>query len=219
MRTKTQLLALLFGVVCCLSVFATRAHAQDTATPASQPLPPITTCTPVGFQYDYLTAGRHIAVLCTKPLGTGVYAHGFSCLHAACSPTTFGMSVITALVSDKPKVELDVQWAKYIKWTCDAPPDAAAKTLCDERQAWISSNWAAWTVNFKPAVWRVKVNGTYPTRPAFALTAGVLGTKEVARATVGNLCDVTKPTAPASNGDIRAEFGVPGVVTLCAKVP
>lgn len=198
--------------LCAIGVDIARAQTPE-------PLPPITTCSPVGFQYDYLTNGRHIAVLCTKPLGTGVYVHGFSCLHSACSPTAFGMSVIAALSSATPKTEIDTQWAKYIKWTCDAPPDAAAATLCTERQTWINTNYAAWTASFKPVVWRVKPNGTYATRPAFALTAGVLGTKEVARATVGNMCDVSKPTAPASNGDIRAEFGVPGVVTLCARVP
>lgn len=195
--------------VCALGVVVARA---------AEPLPPITTCSPVGFQYDYLTNGRHLAVLCTKPLGTGVYAHGFSCLHSACSPATFGMSILTAFAADKPKDEIGAQWTKHIKWTCDAPPDAAAVTLCTERQNWINANWATWTKDFKPAVWWVKPNGTYTSRPAFALVNGVLGTKEVARATVMALCDVTKPTAPASGGDIRAEFGVPGVVTLCARV-
>lgn len=189
------------------------------AARAGEPLPPISTCNPVGVQYDYLTLGRHIAVLCTKPLGDGVYVNGLSCPHAVCSPSAFGMSVAKVIVASAPKTELQAQWAANVKWTCDAPPDASALALCTERQAWISSNWATWTAAFKPVVWRVKPNGTYPTRPAFALTAGVLGTKEVARATVGNLCDVSKPTAPATSGDIRAEFGVPGVVTLCARVP
>lgn len=204
--------------VCALG--AGLAYGGDVApTPAAEPLPPISTCSPVGFQYESLAKGRHVVVLCTKPLGTGVYADGFSCLHAACSPMTFGMSVASALMADKPKVELEAQWTKYIKWTCDAPPDDAAAALCLERRTWIANNFAAWTASFKPVVWKVKPNGTYPTRPAYALTAGVLGTKEVARATVGMLCDVAKPTASTSNGDIRAEFGTPGVVTLCARVP
>jgi hypothetical protein len=193
--------------------------ALATTKTVAEPLPPISTCNPVGFQYDYLTLGRHIAVLCTKPLGDGVYVNGLSCTHAVCSPSNFGLSVAQIIGAASPKTELQAQWTAKVKWTCDAPPDATATALCAERQKWVSDNWATWTAGFKPAVWRVKVNSTYATRPAYTLTADVLGTKEVARATVGNLCDVSKPTAPASNGDIRAEFGVPGVVTLCARVP
>ena len=67
----------------------------------------------------------------------------------------------------------------------------------------------------------VKANGTVLTRPAYLLTAGVRGTKEVARATVGQPCDLTKPTL-ASGTDVWAQFGpdfVAGRVALCAAIP
>jgi hypothetical protein len=68
-------------------------------------------------------------------------------------------------------------------------------------------------------VWKVKPNGTATTRPAYTLTNGVLGTKEAGRATVGAVCDMQRPTAPATGGDIRAEYGKAGLVTICAKAP
>ena len=198
--------------VCALGVGV--AHGQTTTAP--EPLPSITSCTPVGFQYDYLTLGRHIVVLCAKPLGTGVYAHGFSCLHASCSPSTLGMASMAVMTAKDSRAELQAQWDKHIKWACHAPPDAAAVTLCNERSTWIGANFANWTKDFRPAVWRVKANGTYTSRPAQFLTNGVLSdTKQ--RAPVNALCDVSKPTAPATNGDVRAEFGTAGVVAICTR--
>jgi hypothetical protein len=205
---KIRIYAIVLALL-CLGVNYSRAEI----------LPPISTCSPVGFQYDYLTLGRHIAVLCTKPLGNGVYVDGLSCSHSTCSPSAFGMSVLKVIAATSPRTEAQSQWVGNVKWTCDAPPDQAAKDLCAERFKWVSDNWATWTTGFKAVVWSVKANGTYTSRPAFALVNGVLGTKEVTRATVGALCDVSKPSAPATNGDIRAEFGITGVVTLCSKVP
>ena len=67
----------------------------------------------------------------------------------------------------------------------------------------------------------VKANGVSPDRPAFLLTAGVRGTKEVSRATVGQPCDLTKPTL-ASGTEVWAQFApdfVAGRVALCAANP
>lgn len=181
-----------------------------------EPLPPITTCNPVGFQYEYKPLGRHLVVLCTAPLGTGVYAHGFSCLHASCNPTTLGIAVLAVIQATNHKTALQAQWDKYIAWACHAPPDAAAVALCNERNTWIGANFAAWTKDFQPAVWRVKANGTYTTRPSQNLVNGVLSDSKV-RAPVNALCDVARPTAPASYGDVKAEFGVANVVAICTR--
>lgn len=65
----------------------------------------------------------------------------------------------------------------------------------------------------------VKTNGLVSTRPAYLLTAGVRGTKEVARAAVAQPCDLTRPLL-ASGADVWAEFGPafePGKVALCAR--
>jgi hypothetical protein len=82
---------------------------------------------------------------------------------------------------------------------------------------WIGTWWADAIRDFKPVVWRVKPNGTSTTRPAYALVNGVLGTTIAGRATVGAVCDLARPTAPATGGDIRAEYGVAGLVTICKK--
>jgi len=205
-------------VVCAIAVLLTlRIAGAQTVTP-TPPAPPLSACTSVAApQYDYLTLGRHIAFVCTNSAGTAVYPAGLSCLHSTCSPSAFGAAVVRVTTSADYRKAIDAEWAASVKWTCDAPPDAAAAGLCAERRAWIAANWTVWTAGFKPTVWKVKPNGTATTRPAYSLVAGVLGTKEVARAAVGAVCDLAKPTAPATGGDVRAEFGTAGVVTICTK--
>lgn len=65
--------------------------------------------------------------------------------------------------------------------------------------------------------WQVKPNGTAATRPAYPLTDGVRGTREVRRAPVGAPCDTARPTL-ASGPDLWAEFdaSAPGIVALCS---
>lgn len=70
-------------------------------------------------------------------------------------------------------------------------------------------------------IYRVKVNGTSTTRPAYMLANGVRGTTSVGRATVGERCLTGRPTL-ASGSDLWAEFGpanAPGVIALCARAP
>lgn len=68
--------------------------------------------------------------------------------------------------------------------------------------------------------WKVKANGLLSTRPAYLLTAGARGTREVGRAPVGATCDATAPTLP-SGADLWAQFDTtrPGVVALCSLQP
>lgn len=141
-------------------------------------------------------------------------------MHADCNVNAFGAAVIKVLHAEDRQAAMDEEWAAGVKWTCDAAPSAAKANLCTERAELIRTNWTKWSAGYAVAVWRVKANGTATTRPAYALTNGVLGTKEVARAQVGAICNVSRPTAPATGGDIRAEFGpanAPGVVTICSK--
>jgi hypothetical protein len=125
--------------------------------------------------------------------------------------------VVRIATAQDYKKAVDAEWAANVKWDCDAPPTEGAKALCMERNDWIARNWSAWTAEFKPATWKVKANGTATTRPAYALVNGVLGTKEVGRAPIGAACDITRPMAPATGGDLRAEYGITGVVTICTK--
>jgi hypothetical protein len=188
------------------------------ASMAKAETPPLSACVQAAApQYEYLLQGRHVAFICTDAGATKAYPAGLSCLHSACNPSAFAAAVVRVATAGDYKKAIDADWSANVKWTCDAPPDPSAKDLCDERWAWIATNWDAWTKDFSPAVWRVKANGTATTRPAYALANGVLGTKEVARATVGTPCDLSKPTIPALLGDVRAEFGTSGVVTICTK--
>jgi len=218
-RRRELIRFLVIGVLCILGTFGIAAGMMGVARAETPPPPPLSACVQAAPpQYDYLTTGRHIAFVCTNAAGTTVYPAGLSCLHSVCNPSAFSAAVVRVATSGDWKKALDIEWAAAVKWTCDAPPDDQAAALCAERKTWISTNWAKWTKDFKPAVWKVKANGSYTTRPAYALVNGVLGTKEVARATVGTVCDLAKPTAPATGGDIRAEFGTAGVVTICARV-
>jgi hypothetical protein len=108
-------------------------------------------------------------------------------------------------------------WDANVTWVCT--PDKAQENsddgrLCFERLNIAAAHAAVW---FPAPIWKVKPNGTSTTRPAYALANGVVGTKEAGRAPVGAVCDVNRPTAPATGGDVRAEFGQPGLVTICTK--
>lgn len=168
-------------------------------------------------RYESLSVGRHLVFVCTDALGVKVYPDGLSCQHSVCNPSAFAAAVVRVATAQDYKKAVDTEWAANVKWDCDAPPNEGAKALCAERDALIVKNWSAWTSEFKPASWKVKPNGTATTRPAYTLVNGVIGTKEAGRANVGAVCDVTKPTAPATGGDVRAEYGVSGLVTICTK--
>lgn len=175
---------------------------------------------PLAPRWETGTLGKHLVLMCTNATQSQAFPGGLSCLHADCNVNAFGAALFKVMHADDRQAALDAEWAKGVKWTCDAPPDAAKANLCTERVAVIKTGWPTWSAGYAVAVWRVKVNGTATTRPAYSLINGVLGTKEVARATVGAICNVSRPTAAATNGDLRAEFGpanVAGVVTICAK--
>ena len=184
----------------------------------AEPAPVLSNCVQAAApRYESLSVGRHLVFVCTDSLGVKVYPDGLSCQHSVCNPSAFAAAVMRIATAGDYKKAVDTEWAASVKWTWDAPPDDRARALCVERKAWIARNWTAWTAEFKPAAWKVKANGTATTRPAYALVNGVLGAKEAGRATVGAVCDVTRPIATATGGDLRAEFGISGLVTICTK--
>lgn len=156
------------------------------------------------IRYESGAVGQHLF----RPCADGRTAHILSCVHASCDPATFGGVVTGIIASADQEAAYRAAVEKYLKWNCDAPPDSTAAALCKERDNFL-----------KPPVWKVKPNGTATTRPAHTLTAGVLGTREAGRAAVGAVCDLTKPTAPATGGDLRAQWqgGPTGVVTICTR--
>ena len=158
---------------------------------------------PGPIRYEAGTLGKHLYVPCAGG------AHiGLSCTHAVCDPAKFGGVIASIYVAADREAAYAAAVKTYLPWNCDAPPDATAVALCKERADFL-----------RPPVWRVKANGSAFFRPGFTLTNGVLGTKEAGRAPVLALCDLTKPTAPAQYGDIRAQWagGPAGVVTICTK--
>lgn len=183
-------------------------HAAPVLSNCVQAAPP---------RYESLAVGRHLVFVCTDAIGVKVYPDGLSCHHSVCNPNAFAAAVVRVATAQDYKKAVDAEWAANVKWDCDAPPNEGAKALCAERRDLIARNWQTWIKDFTPSVWKVKPNGTATTRPAYALVNGVLGTKEAGRAPVGAVCDVTKPTSPATGGDIRAEYGTPGLVTICTK--
>ena len=193
-------------LVCAAVVGA--VHAQPALSACVQAASP---------RYESLTVGRHLVFVCTDALGVKVYPDGLSCQHSVCNPSAFAAAVVRVATAQDYKKAVDTELAANVKWDCDAPPNEGAKALCAERDALIVKNWSAWTSEFKPASWKVKPNGTATTRPAYTLVNGVIGTKEAGRANVGAVCDVTRPMAPATGGDVRAEYGVSGLVTICTK--
>lgn len=215
-RTYTMLVAaylVWFGLI-----FAGVAYAQTPAVPVT----PSSQCpnSIVSHRHTYGALGQHVAVLCTNSARTELFLTGFSCVHSSCDMNAFtGAALRIATASDVRKT-IDAEWANAIKWDCDAPPDQPRAALCEERKKWVDANVASWASTFKPSVWVVKRNGTGLTRPAYSFVNGVVGTVIVARPKVTTtVCDLTKPTAPATNGDIRAEFGIPKVVTICERIP
>jgi hypothetical protein len=203
-------------LVLLLAFFAGAAQA---AAPACAPMRNAAGY-PLAPRWESGALGKHLVLMCTDLSQTKAFPGGLSCLHADCNINAFGAAVLNVLNAEDRQAALDAEWAKSVKWTCDAPPTVAQANLCNERAALIEANWSRWSAGYAVAVWKVKANGAATTRPAYSLVNGVLGTKEVARATVGAICNVSRPTAPATGGDIRAEFGpanVPGVVTICSK--
>lgn len=182
-----------------------------------------TDCAPVRALPDVSRGdlGWHGNVWCVMPDSTTKH-YTLDCLHGTCSWSTFQTELQALMTAPDKSAKWDEIVAKYFSWVCD---DAIRKeasqrgALCLEGEA-IRLQHPEWLpkVTLPPPVitYRVKVNGTSATRPAYALVAGVRGTKVLARAVVGTACDLTKPTL-ASGADVWAEFGTPGVVALCAK--
>jgi hypothetical protein len=221
MSYLTRLSISLFAwlAVCALAVLCTVGIARAQVVSLSA-------CTRIaGPKITQQPLGWHLAYACTDATGSYIYQDGASCLHSVCDldgaaaashRITFAATGGVAAM----KAAIDAEWTAF-KWDCSAPPGPNELALCRERMAWISQWWGDAAKDFRPAVWKVKPNGTYTTRPAYTLTNGVLGTIGTVRATVGALCDVTRPTIAApytlTTQDIRAEFGTPGLITICTK--
>lgn len=184
---------------------------------------PLSTCQPiikpsgypVGPDWTDGPVGRHVFFFCAAPARE--YTVGFSCRYDDCNPAQLSASIAKVATATDKTAAINAEWAAWVKWDCTNPPDEPKRLLCVERATLEQAALTKALVGYVRPVWRVKYNGLYLTRPAYTLTNGVLGTVVVGRAPVGALCDLSKPTAPATLGDIRAEYGTPGLVTICTK--
>ena len=201
---------ILWGVLCALGVLSVKAS-------------PLADCKPIvkasGYPVGPLVRdggqGKHLFFFCAAP--THEYVVGLSCRWADCNVSQFSAALAKVLTAPDRAAAIESEWAAQVTWSCDAPPDEAKRALCVERAGFAETALAEATRGYLRPVYRVKNNGLINTRPAFTLINGVIGLKEAGRAPVGTVCDLTKPTAPATGTDVRAEFGVAGLVTICAK--
>tara|TARA_R110000868_G_scaffold215878_1_gene466024 strand:- start:1535 stop:2161 length:627 start_codon:yes stop_codon:yes gene_type:complete len=171
---------------------------------------------PIGPWWVDGVHGQHVFFFCQGPAYE--YTTGFSCSYDDCNQKQLSASIAKVLLATDKTAAIEAEWAAHIKWTCANPPDEPKRLLCVERGERAQAALDAALVGYVRPVYRVKTNGLIATRPAFTLMNGVIGQKEAGRATAGTVCDMTKPTAPATGGDIRAEYGTPGLVTICTKV-
>lgn len=187
---------------------------------ADQSCVPYLECKPLVTKSVHGPLATHLFWFVRNPTTGGIDHHGFSCPHAACDLQKFQAVANEVLVG---KVSPADAWRAQMTFECDygrwPVPNADDTTVCSERKVALASMRDEWLEGIPRtlSLWKVKSNGLSATRPAFALANGVRSTREVARATVGAPCDISKPKL-ASGVDVWAEFGnTPGVVALCSK--
>lgn len=193
--------------------------------------------TVAGPYFERTDDGRFIHLWCDD--NGALQAVYLACTHGTCLPVGTFFETLDGLVrSSDPIAALRSAWEKNTD-VCKAPTGNMAK-VCAAMRASQAAHRPVWPAPAASApepaasapqppasappptpvyTHQVKTNGTTATRPAYTLADGVRGTKEVARATVGQPCDTTRPTL-ASGADLWAEFGpdfVQGRVALCSR--
>jgi hypothetical protein len=73
-------------------------------------------------RYESGTVGKHLFIPCADGRTISI----LSCTHAACDPAVFGGVVTGIITSADQQAAYKAAVDKYLKWTCDAPPDATA---------------------------------------------------------------------------------------------
>lgn len=215
MKHIFTLLTILFGMVNLASAAA--------LTPPCVPglSGPVINVSP---RIEFGTSGKHIYWWCKEPDGR-VQEYGLSCQNSKCSAQIFGNAMASLAAMVKPDVK--TVWESNVQYNCvDVLNEASERgAMCRERYAILKANEATWLAGYvkpapppPPVVWKVKVNGTATTRPAYTLIEGIRGDKEAGRAPVGAVCNITKPTL-ASGADLWASYSELPLVALCAKVP
>lgn len=213
-------------VLAVILIAIPKAHAAVSAPPCV-PLV-MGDVAPYPAQHVVGTAGQHVYWFClNKAKETEVY--GFSCPPSICSMEAWWIAVKTITESMYKDSATRMAWDKFITVDCFTEPvTTESGKMCVERASVLSTNLSKWTTGAKLAatvatalpVYKVKANGVYLTRPSRVLANGVLTPLSSTPATVGQLCNPTRPTL-ATGQDLWAEYAPnykPGVVAVCAAV-
>jgi hypothetical protein len=155
------------------------------------------------------------------------------CAHGECVPwDQIGMrfrDLAVAAVRSSKREAFGEWFAANQSYTCRGPqaeqtlrPDTPRGRACAELVTLMERDKPAYTPPQPPPTYthKVKPNGTAPDRPVYTLKPDGARVLANGRATVGQPCDTSRPTAPSTGDDVWAEFGPafePGKVALCAK--
>ena len=158
--------------------------------------------------------GTHVFWWCK--VDDKVKDYGLSCITSECNAELFGSIAARLSLTGKSG---DGAYNENVKYECadvlgEQTPRGA---LCRERAALLAEKGPVWRGEPPALVWKVKKNGAYPTRPAYSLANGVLDPRETGRATVGAVCDMTKPYRETTSGAYAQFSPVAGLVSLCIK--
>ena len=199
-------------IIAACALFALPASAQNSCVPYLE-------CQPLTTKAVRGPLATHLFWFVRNATTGGIDHHGFSCKLDQCDLQQLIKTANEVLTGLKTP---GAAWDESMQFSCDYSrwePYAGQNEICAERKLALATMRDVWLAGIprQIALWRVKANGLSSTRPAFTLVGSTRGTKEVARATVGSACDITKPTL-ASGKELWAEFGTAGVVALCAKV-
>ena len=169
--------------------------------------------------------GRYGVFMCKLADGS-VMPYAWACVHGTCHTVGGFAGIFDAMKqSADPRAAASAAWDANFGSKCETAAGKLA-LLCARAEKLMEEVYPLKPVvrimedQPPPPKYAVKANGTATTRPAYTLTAGVRGTKEVARATVKQPCKTSSPTLASTGTDLWAEFGPdykPGVVAVCSK--
>lgn len=147
---------------------------------------------------------------------------GVSCVRTSCDLEKFAgvvWQVFSGVMSRETAEGAFLQG--QCKMEMIASPTNSLQRLCNERYTLYQQNRERWLKDLplRKYVWRVKVNGSSETRPAYTLTNGVRSNLSTARATVGVRCYPEIVMDQFSGADVWAIYnaGALDSVALCAR--
>jgi len=163
--------------------------------------------------------GWHIIWVYPGP-GNNPVVKGFSCAHGVCDPGKFVTDYsFVQSQTDKKAAALEKIPTTVLDCTTYAELCAERKVIVDGLKVKAAARWpVAPRFTYFVAI-NPRAIDDPPTRPAYALTNGIVGTKIIGRALVGVPCDLTKGIAVTATGTM-ATFGPEfkeGIVALCKE--